>query len=283
MSCRAAAVGVAVVTGAGRGIGREIAERLARLGWDLGLTSRTPAELSSTAGLAREAGRAVVAMEGDVSVPQHVDALCANVEDRLGPVDVLVNNAGVSGEYTTTCASDLEQWWRVLEINVRSPFLLCHRLVPGMVSRGRGYVVNVNSLDCTRSARVGSPAYSVSKTALRRFTEILALELEGTGVTAVDLSPGLVRTAMGASRPDADKIAPEAWMHASVAADKVEQLLSGGYALLSGRFLHAKDDFDHVMGVVARSEYARLLRLVPAGDDDPLLSYGAITSHHEDK
>lgn len=281
MSRNTTAPQVAVITGAGRGIGREIAVRLARAGWDLGLTSRSPSELSSTAEFIRGSGREVIAIPGDVSIPQHVNALCAQVEARLGPVEVLINNAGVSGQYTTTYTSDPEEWWRVVEINMRGPFLFCHRLVPGMVSRGHGYVVNINSLDCTRSSSAGSPAYSVSKTALRRFTEILALELESSGVIAVDLSPGMVRTTMGGSRPDADKMAPEAWMPRSVAADKVEQLLSGRYSLLNGRFLHAKDDLDRVQGVVARSNQARLLTLAPAGDDDPLLTYGAMTSHRE--
>jgi 3-oxoacyl-[acyl-carrier protein] reductase len=272
---------VALITGAGRGIGREIAERLARQGWELGLTARSADELAATADVVRRAGRRVVAVVGDVSQPQHVEGFCSAVEEGLGPVGVLVNNAAVSGEYAPTFGSVAEDWWHVLEINTRGPFLFCHRLVPGMIERGSGYVININSLDCSRPARVGSPAYSVSKTALRRFTEILALELEGTGVVAVDLSPGMVRTAMGGSRPDADQVPPEAWLDPSVAADKVEQILSGRYDALHGRFLHARDDLGAVMATISVQTDARLLRLVPAGEDDPIISYGAMTRHRE--
>jgi hypothetical protein len=109
----------------------------------------------------------------------------------------------------------------------------------------------------------------------------LALELEGTGVVAVDLSPGLVRTAMGGGRPDADQLPPEAWLGPSVAADKVEQILSGRYDGLHGRFLHARDDFGSLMAIIPEQDDARLLRLVPAGEDDPIISYGAMTGHRE--
>ena len=103
--------------------------------------------------------------------------------------------------------------------------------------------------------------------------------LEGTGVVVVDLSPGLVRTAMGGSRPDADQLPPEAWLDPSAAADKVEQILSGRYDGLHGRFLHALDDLDAVMATLSRVPDARLLRLVPAAEDDRIISYGMLTSH----
>jgi 3-oxoacyl-[acyl-carrier protein] reductase len=192
---------------------------------------------------------------------------------------VLVNNAAVTGEYRPILESGPEDWWHVQEINLRGPYMFCRRLAPGMVERGKGYVINVNTLDSSRPTRAGASAYSVSKTALRRLTELLALQLEGTGVVVVDLSPGMVRTAMGGSRPDADELAPEAWMSPSLAADKVEQLLSGRYDGLHGRFLHAKDDLDTLAAAVASRPEARLLRLVPAGEDDPIISYGAMTSH----
>jgi 3-oxoacyl-[acyl-carrier protein] reductase len=273
--------GTALVTGAGRGIGREVACRLARLGWNVGLTARSADELAASAELVRREGGRDVSVVGDVSQPSDVEAVCSAVEAELGPVSVLVNNAAVSGEHVRTFRSDPDEWWQTMAINLRGPFLYCLRLVPGMVERGNGYVINVNSLDCSRSSDAGSPAYSVSKTALRRFTEIQAAELEGSGVITFDLSPGMVRTAMGGARPDADQMPPEAWVPPSAAADKVEQLLSGRYDALHGRFLHAKDDLDEVVAAVAQVPDARLLRLVPAGSEDSMLSYGALTSHRE--
>ena len=270
---------VALITGAGRGIGRELAVRLAGLGWDLGLTARSADELAVTADLVRVAGAREVTVPGDVSEPGHVEAFCSAVESGLGHIEVLVNNAAVTGEYAPIVESDPENWWHVQEINVRAPMMFCRRVVPSMVDRGRGYVININSLDCSRPARTGAPAYSVSKTALRRLTEILALQLDGTGVVVVDLSPGMVRTAMGGSRPDAGVIPPEAWIDPSQAADKVEQIVSGRYDSLHGRFLHARDDLDTLVAAVTAQPDARLLRLVPAGEDDPIISYGAMTTH----
>jgi 3-oxoacyl-[acyl-carrier protein] reductase len=270
---------VAVVTGAGRGIGREVAQRLAQLGWDVGLTSRSADELALSAELVRSAGARDLTRAGDVSRPEHVEAFCAAVEQELGPVGVLVNNAAVVGEYAPIAQSDPEVWWRALEINIRGPYLFCRRLAPAMIRRGRGYIVNINSLDCARSTAGGSPSYSVSKSALCRLTETLATETEGTGVVVVDLSPGLVRTAMGGSRPDADVLPADAWMSASGAADKVEAILSGRYDGLHGRFLHARDDLDAVAAAVAQQPDARMLRLIPAGRDDPMLAYGTMTGH----
>jgi 3-oxoacyl-[acyl-carrier protein] reductase len=270
---------VALITGAGRGIGRELACRLARLGWDLGLTARSANELAATAELVRAAGAREVTVGGDVSQPDHVEAVCSAVETGLGPIELLVNNAAVTGEYEPISESDPAAWWRVMEINTRAPLMFARRLVPAMVDRGRGYVININSLDCSRPTRAGAPAYSVSKTALRRLTELLALQLEGTGVVVLDLSPGMVRTAMGGSRPDADQIPPEAWVDAAVAADKVEQILSGRYDSLHGRFVHARDDLDALVAMVAVQPDARFLRLVPAGEEDPIISYAAMTTH----
>jgi 3-oxoacyl-[acyl-carrier protein] reductase len=269
---------VALVTGASRGIGRELARRLAASGWDVGLTARSEDELAETADLVRAEGRRSVTVVGDVSRPGDVEAACKHVEQGLGPVDALINNAGIVGEYAAIIDSHPDDWWHVLEVNTRGPYLFSRHLLPSMLARGRGYVININSLDCSRPTRGGSPAYSVSKSALRRMTEILAMQVEGTGVVVVDLSPGLVRTAMGGSRPDAADIAPEAWIDPSVAAGKVELIVSGRYDALHGRFLHARDDLDALMAAISRAPEARLLRLVPAGETDPILSYAAMTN-----
>jgi 3-oxoacyl-[acyl-carrier protein] reductase len=268
---------VALVTGAGRGIGRQLAIALSAQGWDVGLTARSADELAATADHVRNEGGREVTLAGDVSQPDHVEAVCLAVEEGLGPVSVLINNAAVTGEYAPIIGSDPLDWWHVLEVNTRGPLMFCRRLVPAMVARGSGFVININSLDCSRPGRGGSPAYSVSKAALRRLTELLAMELEGTGVIAVDLSPGLVRTAMGGSRPDADQLPAEAWLDPAVAAEKVLQILTGDYGALHGRFLHARDDLDVLLNTVSLATDARMLRLVPAGGDDPIVSYGAMT------
>ena len=116
---------VALVTGAGRGIGRELAHRLARLGWDVGLTARSADELAVTAELVRAAEAREVTVAGDVSQPEHVEAVCSAVETGLGPIGLLVNNAAVTGEYEPIFESDPADWWHVMEINTRAPLMFC--------------------------------------------------------------------------------------------------------------------------------------------------------------
>jgi NAD(P)-dependent dehydrogenase (short-subunit alcohol dehydrogenase family) len=270
---------VAIVTGAGRGIGQVVAQRLAQLGWDVGLTARSADELEVTAELVRSAGARELTMAGDVSKPGDVERFCAAVEQGLGQPRLLVNNAAIAGEYGGVVGSDPDLWWQVQEVNVRGPYLMCRRLAPAMIEHAAGYIININSLDCARASAGGSPAYSVSKTALRRLTEALAVDLEATGVVVFDLSPGLVRTAMGGSRPDAAQIAPEVWMPPSAAADKIEALVSGRYDALCGRFLHAKDDLDALLITVPGVADARMLRLLPADSTDTLFAYGALAGH----
>ncbi len=120
---------VGLITGAGRGIGRELACRLARLGWDVGLTARSADELAVTAGLVRAAGAREVTVEGDVSQPDHVEAVCSAVETWPWADRAFVVNAAVTGEYEPISESDPAAWWRVMEINTRAPLMFARRLV----------------------------------------------------------------------------------------------------------------------------------------------------------
>ena len=194
-----------------------------------------------------------MSVAGDVSEHVHVEAVCLAVEDGLGPVDVLVNNAAIAGEYGPIVETQPEDWWHVIEVNVRAPFMFCQRLVPAMVSRSHGYVVNINSLDCSRPARDGSSAYSVSKSALRRMTEIPGHASGRGGGDRRRPEPGTGTHSNGRLRPDADQLPAEAWLNPSVAADKVEQIISGRYDGLHGRFLHARDDLDSLVEALAET------------------------------
>jgi NAD(P)-dependent dehydrogenase (short-subunit alcohol dehydrogenase family) len=210
----------ALVTGAGGGIGAAVADHLEAAGVDV--------------------VRSDVVLDGvDVRRPDDVEALCAGA----GDVDVLVNAAGTYGERVPFTASDPEAWWSVLETNLRGPALLCRRLVPGMVERGRGVVVNVASRAAVwDDPGASSVAYSTSKAALVRFTEALAAEVAGTGVLVVSLSPGFVRTGMTASRPGIDRMPDDAFLPASAIAERVVALAAGGHDALHGRFVHVLDD-----------------------------------------
>jgi 3-oxoacyl-[acyl-carrier protein] reductase len=212
-----------------------------------------------------------VAATGDVTSPADVDRVCGTVEDRFGPIEALVNNAGFLGDLDPFLNADPETWWRVLEINLRGPALFLRRVLPSMVEHGRGRVININSKAAFKTDRRGAgSAYGVSKTALLRLSDVLTVELAETGVIVIDLSPGMVRTAMTARRPDADRLPPESWTPATAAAGHVEALLSGRYDVLNGRFVHAHDDLDDLVERVHANPRARTLRVMPAHAADEI-------------
>jgi 3-oxoacyl-[acyl-carrier protein] reductase len=254
---------VSVVTGAGRGIGRATALALAEAGHHVVVTGRTAKAVQATADAT--GGTAVV---GDVTAPRHV-AEVARQTIGLGGVDLLVNNAAMVAAPGTFLAADPSEWWRVVETNLRGPMLMCHALLPQMVERGAGRVVNLNSMAGMR-AFTASSDYSVSKAGLSRLTDILAASLEGTGVCVFDLSPGLVHTEMSHSGGLFDEVPEEYWTPMDVAVAAVLALASGRYDALSGRFVHATDDLDALLTVTDPD--ARRLRLAPAGEADPLFA-----------
>lgn len=251
---------VALVTGAGRGIGRSIAVALARTGWDVAVTSRSGDQLAETAALVGPTGRKVLAVTGDVTRSEDVDRVCEQTQSKLGPVDLLVNNAGDAGIAGAFAGADTERWWRVVETNVRGPALYCATLLPGMIERRRGQIININSMQGSKVSGASS-AYGVSKAALMRFTDALAGELVGTGVEVIDFSPGLVRTTMTSGRPDLDALPPDAWNTAEAAAGMVATLASGRYRGLSGRFVRLTDDLDALAAELAGDPDRRVLRL----------------------
>jgi NAD(P)-dependent dehydrogenase (short-subunit alcohol dehydrogenase family) len=181
----------AVVTGAAQGIGRRVAEALAAEGYRLVLTDlREPDDtLDAVRGLAAGA----VAVTGDVASEADVAALV----DRAGPVDVLVNNAGVSllrpAEETTP-----QQWRRVIDVNLTGPFLLCRAFGAGMLARGAGSIVNIASIAGLRAV-ADRAAYNASKHGLVGLTRTLAAEWGGRGVRVNAVCPGWVKTEMDAA------------------------------------------------------------------------------------
>ena len=258
---------VALVTGAGRGIGRQIALTMAGAGYRLGLVDRVEPNLAETA---RLVGDAAVAVTGDVASPADVKRVCAAVEERFGPVDVLVNNAGDFGDFGPLPDGDPANWWQVQETNVRGPMLLCHRIVPAMAAKGRGYVVNIGSRVAVRDDKgVAVSAYAVSKAALTRFTGALAHELAGTGVVVVDFSPGMVRTAMTEQLPHSHHPPAPPFPPPPFPPEKLLELVSGRYDGLHGHLVHVRDDFDVLAKHIAEHPRARTLDVTTVGAGDP--------------
>jgi 3-oxoacyl-[acyl-carrier protein] reductase len=180
----------AIVTGGGRGIGEAVARALTARGVKVTVFARTAAEVERVVAT----GGAALAVAGDVAQEADVARLVGTHEARLGPCDLLVNNAGtlVRGAVDTLSPAD---WRASLEVNLTGPFLCARAVLPGMKARRRGRIVNVASISSTLgTAEAG--AYNSAKWGLVGLTKCLAEELRGHGVQALAVSPGSVDTAM---------------------------------------------------------------------------------------
>ena len=222
--------GVALVTGAGRGIGANIARELANAGMRVAVSARTADEVESVA--SETGGLALVA---DVSKRADVESMVAEVESKFGAVDLLVANAGRNVAEPNAWEIEPDAWWNVLEVNVLGVYLSCRAVIPRMLERGRGRIVITGS-GAAYLQRSGGTAYSTSKAAVWRFGNVLAEQLEGR-IPVFVISPGLVKTEMTKRAPDD---AP--WTPPEAAPRLVRALASGRFDRLSGRYLHAERD-----------------------------------------
>jgi 3-oxoacyl-[acyl-carrier protein] reductase len=223
---------VALVTGGGRGVGAYIARRLAEAGMRVAVSARGADQVEDVA--SEIGGLAVVA---DVSTRSEVEAMVAKVESELGPIDLLVANAGVAGWESAAWEVEPADWWHVHEVNVLGVYLCCSAVIPGMIERGRGRIV-ITASGAAYLPGSKSTAYSSSKAAVTRFGETLALQLEPYGIPVFPISPGLVRTEM------TEDVFPDdaPWTSPEAAPELVLALASGRFDALSGRYIHAEHD-----------------------------------------
>ena len=267
----------ALVTGASRGIGQAIATGLAEAGLQVALLA-TNADLLAevVADIRARLGQAsVLPVVTDVSDAAAVSAATAEVLDAFGSVDLLVNAAGVIDAEVPAWESDPEQWWRIFEVNVRGPYLLAHALVPLMLARGGGRIVDLSSGAASHPMATAS-AYNASKTALLRLGEHLALAGALGGLRVFEVAPGVVQTDMTASmqmhagRTD--------WTPVAQTVQMVLAIARGELDACSGWFIRVTDDTPETLaGYVAASAAngsgrgsGRKLRVQPAGADDAL-------------
>lgn len=180
---------VAVVTGGGKGVGKLFAGELVAAGAKVAIVGRTSATLAATAEELRSAGGTVATAVADVADRVASRAAIAAINEQLGPIDLLVNNAGVAG-LGRVADIDLDTWWHAFEINLKATMAWCQDVLPQMVERGGGRIVNVTSSAAHWTVPGGS-AYIASKAGVSAFTRVLDAEVRRKGVLTFAIAPHL--------------------------------------------------------------------------------------------
>lgn len=242
----------AIVTGGGRGFGREIARALAKEGVKVAVVARSADQLAETVSLIQSEGGQAIAITADVTDPSVVCAMVEQVERELGAVDILVNNAGRLTSIAPVWESDPNEWWRDVEVNIRSVFLCCHAVLKGMTQRKRGRIINFTS-----SGMPNVSAYDCSKVAVTRFTDTLASEVKEFGISVFAVTVGPTHTEMmdymiesESGRkwlPDLSKLLEGKWQPVEMAGRLAVTLASGKYDVLTGRWVSPEDDLDDML------------------------------------
>jgi NAD(P)-dependent dehydrogenase (short-subunit alcohol dehydrogenase family) len=262
---------VAVVTGGGRGIGRAIAQTLAGAGASVGVMARSERELGETAALITQSGGRALAFRADVTAADEVRTAFNQISQLLGPVDLLVNNAAVIGPLGPFSENDPAAWWHAMDVNLRGAMLCTHAVLPVMMERRRGRIINVASGGGTAPLAHMS-SYVVGKTALIRFTECIATETRSCGLAVFSLGPGTVRTAMAEYSLNSSE--GRQWLPwfqrifdegLDVPPDRPAQLAlalaSGKADSLSGCYIQVSDNLDALTSGAAEIEKEKLYSL----------------------
>ncbi|MCW0021423.1 SDR family NAD(P)-dependent oxidoreductase [Rhizobium sp. BT-226] len=250
---------VAIVTGASRGLGKHIAQTLGKSGARVVVVGRNGDKLDETAHAIIKAGGKALPLVCDVSDANAVAETFHEIAATFGAVDLLVNNAGETGPIDHAWQVDIADWWKTFETNLLGAFLCTHAVLPHMVERRRGIVVNIASHAGVFRWPTCS-AYAVSKSALIKLTENLAAETIRHGVSIFALHPGLLPIGLteledpSAVDPASPKGKVVTWFQEQLATGKVvnvqqsldmiAKLVSGRYRPLSGCYIAPDDDLD---------------------------------------
>ena len=247
---------VAIITGAGRGIGREISLAYAREGAKLALAARSLGELQETEALVRELGAETLIITTDVSEPSQVKDMVKATLERYDAVDILVNNAGVMGPIGPLHESEIADWVLPIQVNLIGVYLCCRAVLPTMLKQDRGSILSLSGGGVGTFGTAHMSAYQSSKSAVVTLTETLAMELADTNVRVNVMSPGGVHTRMMEEIQESTLAVGNTWWYERSKAvnegggtpiERVGELAvflaSDESAGLSGRFLAARDDF----------------------------------------
>ena len=247
---------MAVVTGAGSGVGEAVARELAAHGVQVVLVGRTEAKLSRVAQTIRAAGGVAEVFACDVADRAQVQALHDHVTARLDPPQILFNGAGLHCELVPIHETTPERWIETFQTNTVGPYLICRAFLGGMLQQGWGRIINVSSAAALHEPGHIGAVYQLSKVALNHFTRQLAQEVAGTGVTANAIHPGEVKTEMWAAiKADAstrtgsgrDALGWATWVEETggdppeKAVELVMELVSPAGDGINGQFLWIKD------------------------------------------
>ncbi len=246
---------VAVITGAGRGIGRAIALAYAREGAKLALAARSESELQEVVGAVSELGAEAIAVPTDVTSKEDTERLARRAAERFGRIDVLVNNAGMSGPIGPLQGNDIADWVNTINVNLTGTFLTCRAIIPVMLEQSGGKIINLSGAGAT-NAWSNMSAYCSSKAAVVRLTEVLAQELDGKGITVNALGPGSVHTSMW------DKMTEQA---AEAGADFIHEL---GLRVTSGGGASIDECAELAVWLASDESGALTGRLISAATDD---------------
>jgi NAD(P)-dependent dehydrogenase (short-subunit alcohol dehydrogenase family) len=272
---------VAIITGGGGIIGRAITRELARAGMKVAVVGRSAEPLREAVQLIRSTGGSAAAYMADVTDFDAVQRAVESVTRDLGPVDLLVNNAGIVGDTLDSglWEQDPRRWWGAVQTNLGGTFICSLAVLKQMVRLGRGRIVNVATSDGVKS-RPYAISYSASKAAVLRFTDSLAEETRDVGVKVFAISPGTVRSPLTEyARATEERRAKlgipaagaQAWTDPKRAGELVVLLASGGADELSGRYIRVADDIQEfirrVRAVREREEaeglkWIRVLRML---------------------
>lgn len=261
---------IAVVTGASRGVGRVLALHLAANGLSVAALARPSGDLDSLV----DAPGEIVPIPADVTDPAAVRRAFDRVTAQLGPPSVVITSAGSIDALGPLVDADPNRWWSSIAVDLRGTMLTAQAALQTMLARGNGRIITMYGNLGDRGAPNLS-AFAAAKAGIARFTESLAAELAGTGVVALCLHPGFVRTPMTERLawsdegrqwlPQFGERAERHWGDGQAAVQLIGEILAGAADELSGRIVHAGDDLADLAHRAAANEELRRLRIVGSG------------------
>ena len=247
-----------IVTGSGSGVGQAIAIECARQGANVTCCARRKNKIDETVAIIEKEGGKAIAVQTDITIQDQVEKMVAETVGKFGGIDVLINNAGSFQSLGGVWEVNPDEWWHDVTVNLRGPMLCCHAVLPHMMKRDEGIIINING-GGSSSPLTGGSGYGCSKTGLMRLTDGIAAEMERTGsaVMAFGMGPSLVRTEMTEFQSESEQ--GRKWIPSTKecldagqvrppedCAKGIVELLRIACPELNGRIFNAVMDFDEV-------------------------------------